>query len=605
MKFLRSLLAIVALLVASLSSNAINFSIFIDDAATIKMTANDVPVQLKNGMNNLSYSEWTNIVLEGVNPYIISEIVDEAGQEWAILSSSWSKSLYTTDEGKTFYISVRNLDETRTGSFTVTVDDATKVKAVMEGSYLEIPLKNGVNELKFDPKTETSLIITSPIYEYVIYKVTLNGVEDPGYYGNFFVPLSDGCHIDIQANYPDIDCNITFTYSDNQPGFITLLSVDGQFVDFNGTDITCKAGSQVLIYANQNYDFRAIYINGEKTQWDENNGSRMPLRIPTKGDVKIYIDANPYKVLNVYVKCTDPSQLILFNGYTVELNYVDLPSAECTIQIPENNPLLTWLPAKGCTVDAVYVDGDQLEDGRDWYGVSDGTYIEFVTSAKTTDIDFVFWVDNREGLYFFNLENAERKHYDTEVVNGYNQLSTYSAGNPLTLAWYGDNVVSGLVFINDKLQSPLYADTWNYSLQVADQDVIKLFLATDPTYCDVNFDIEDGVHPIIKKDIITTVTGTETTVLTDTQFNITSPDSMKVFVNGDEVEAQANGAYVFTVTDDTNVKIEKGDNSAVLTVAGMAAEAPVYNMQGICVGKSVDQLPAGLYIRNGRKFVVK
>ncbi len=45
--------------------------------------------------------------------------------------------------------------------------------------------------------------------------------------------------------------------------------------------------------------------------------------------------------------------------------------------------------------------------------------------------------------------------------------------------------------------------------------------------------------------------------------------------------------------------------SGVETIGAAASEAPVYNMMGVKVADSVENLPAGLYISNGRKVVVK
>lgn len=45
--------------------------------------------------------------------------------------------------------------------------------------------------------------------------------------------------------------------------------------------------------------------------------------------------------------------------------------------------------------------------------------------------------------------------------------------------------------------------------------------------------------------------------------------------------------------------------TGVAQLGADSAEAPVYNLQGIAVGKGLDKLPAGIYIVNGRKVTVK
>lgn len=604
MKILRALLLLVAVFATTISSKAINFSIFIENAATIKMTVHGNPVSLHDGLNNFNFAEYTTIELQGVNPYIISEIVDEQDMKWAILSSSWSKSLYTTDEGKTFYIAVRNLDETRTQPFTIKVDDPEKVNVVMEGSYLEVPLQAGENHLSYDPVLETGIIVTSPIYEYIIYKVTVNGIENPGYFGNFFIPLSSDALIDIEANYPDIDCNITFQYSTGEPGFLYYVTVDGQDIDFNGTSLTCKAGSQLLIYASDRYKFNSIKINGNATEWD----TGMPLRVPTRGDTEVYIDAKPYRMLDVYVQCTDPQHIELFQGYTINFDRIELNSTESVIQIREDDPLLTWRLAPGCKMEALFIDGEEVDPAKDWVGVQDGTSIQFVTSANNPDIEFVVWVDDLSILRFFNFENANRLHFDTQIKNGYNILSTYSSGNPMTLAWFGEDVVSGIVYNGDEMLYPKYQGTPNYELTLKDKDVVRIFLTTYPEISEVKFDIEEGLITRVTKDFIVPIRNTDTdiTVFKGAPISISAIDDIKVSVNGTELTANEDGNFTFDATEDfSTVVVEKAPDSGITAVGEDIRKAAIYNLQGMPVGVAAEDLPAGVYIRDGHKFVIK
>lgn len=604
MKLLRTFLLATVALCAAFTSQAIRFSIFVDDAATIHMTANNVDVTLQNGLNTFDYSEWTNIAIEGVNPYVISKILDEAGQEWAVLSNVWEKSLYTTDDGKTFFISVRNIDETRTANFTVNVDNASKVKAVLEGSYLEIPLKNGVNHFTFDPELETSLILQSTIYEYEIFQVKVNGVVDPGFYGNYFIPLSDNCVIDITADYPDTDCEVTFEFPGGNAGFVNLFEINGAPAAFDGSPIHCKAGTKLSIYASNNYDFKYVEINGVLTDWD----TGMPLVVNVKGNTNIEICALPWDVYNVYISCTNPNHIELFNGYTIELKRIEIPDTECCIQVRADNPLLTWQPASGCVIKELYIDGQKMDPTRDWWNVSEGTAIEFYTAEKDGNFDFAFWVDDRNDLRFFTFENIDRKHYDTQIKNGYNVITSYEAGNPFTLAWYGDRVTSGFVFLNEELVRPLYADTWNYELELQDEDVVKLYLTTEPEYCNVFFEYENDPQVTIIKDLVANVdkSATDMVVLAGTIFSVSSPEAIAVELNGTELTKTADGKFEFTITAVHNdVKIARTDDGAVGAINAEEADAPIFNLQGMRVNVSKDRLPAGIYISNGQKFIVK
>jgi hypothetical protein len=65
--------------------------------------------------------------------------------------------------------------------------------------------------------------------------------------------------------------------------------------------------------------------------------------------------------------------------------------------------------------------------------------------------------------------------------------------------------------------------------------------------------------------------------------------------------------YTFTVNADTSVKVSTTNGVSNISVDGNAS-SEVYNLQGIRVARSAENLnslPAGLYIVNGKKVVVK
>lgn len=602
MKFLRSILLTLAVVATALASQAITFGLSIENPEALRLFVGSNEVALHEGINIVSAPEYTNIEVKSVSPYVISRIVDENDQlQGGLTEGSWFKTIYTTDEGRTYKISVTDISKSRTATLTINVDDAAKVKATFDGSYLPIDLHDGENVLKFDPFLEQTLILQSAVYNYEFYEVRVNGIVDDGYYGTFFIPIKDGYKIDILANYPDEDCTITFKYSAEGQGFITLMTMDWQEVPFDGQSVTCKAGTTIEIYANNRYDFKGIYVNNVQQYWD----TGMPYRIVAKHDTKVYIDASPYKELTVYVECTNPDHLKLYQGYTINLQRISLPDTSCVIKVPEDDPLLTWIMQPGCTMEAVLINGIEQDPNRDWANVTDGMMIEFVTSSTDNDLNFIYWMDTRKGLQYFTFENEDRLHFDTDIKAGYNRISTYSEGNPFTLAWYGQNVVSGMVFVNDVIQQPLYEGTTNYKLNLKTNDIVKLFIGEDPQYSIVDFDIEEGADPLILRDIIREVEGDSETVLTGTLFSITPAADLKVSVDGVSLEATEKGAYEFIADkDEINVKIES-NGSSVFGLTSDTEETAIFNLQGIKVGLSSDKLPAGIYIRNGRKFVVK
>ena len=110
----------------------------------------------------------------------------------------------------------------------------------------------------------------------------------------------------------------------------------------------------------------------------------------------------------------------------------------------------------------------------------------------------------------------------------------------------------------------------------------------------------------VKKDIITEVTDLATgfSALTGTQVDITPAEgkNLNVSVNDEAITAD-NGVYSFNVTAATAVKIEEATGINSIS-SDDKADNKVYTVQGVRVN-NVKNLPAGLYIVNGKTRVVK
>ena len=87
-----------------------------------------------------------------------------------------------------------------------------------------------------------------------------------------------------------------------------------------------------------------------------------------------------------------------------------------------------------------------------------------------------------------------------------------------------------------------------------------------------------------------------------------------VKANDAAVSPDAEGRFVVPVTDDTNISIANdghvGVNDILEGENGEAVSLEVYNLQGIRVlsnasAADVRNLPAGIYIVNGKKVAIK
>lgn len=201
MKHFNKLAALGLLLAGTFTANAVNVTFRVSDPNAVQMDLNGEMTTLQAGDNKFDWPENTYVTFSGVSPYVITGITNSAGTPESIYGGMWYKSIYSSDEGQVYTISVKNLDEARTASCTVKADDPSLISATLSGTYSPVTFTEGTNTLKFDPETETTLMLSSTNYQKPLYKVTLDGTDVPSEGGTFNVPLTQGCLIDITARY--------------------------------------------------------------------------------------------------------------------------------------------------------------------------------------------------------------------------------------------------------------------------------------------------------------------------------------------------------------------------------------------------------------------
>lgn len=602
------LAALGLLLAGSLTANAINVTFRVSDADAVLMDINGTVTTLQAGNNSFNLDEYTYATFSGVSPYIITGVTNSSGTPESIYGGMWYKSIYSSDEGQVYTISVKNLDETRTASCTVKVDDPSLVDATLSGTNSPVSFTEGSNTLKFDPTTETTLTLSSTNYQKPLYKVTLDGVDVPSDGGSFNVPLTQGCVIDITAKIPAVPVNVTFTYSDEGLGALSSVAVEDQTVtDFNGTSLSMKAGQSLVLKPNSLYNITGFKINDETISWT--GGYDYTIGCVT-GDTQIYIEAHPYGTVNATLNVSDPNQITVYRGYSYQNDVMTLTGSSNAIQMPENNAMISWEVANGCYIESVKVDGSDYSGN--YLTITEGMVIDIVTKAIVMDKTAQVWIDDRSKIVnYFSLQTNTHEDLGESIKSGYNELKFYSGYVPFLLTWYTENTVVGKVYINDELQSPMYEGSNNYQLNLENLDIVKIFYAAEPVNCTVNFTVEDDLDPQVMRDVIRDVTDLTQPLncFAGTQIDINkATQAFDVKVNDQALTPLVDtGNYRFNVTEpQTDVVISK---KSTIGIGNIDAEgnvsAPVYNLQGVKVSDTLEGLPAGIYITAGKKVMVK
>ena len=595
------------------ASDAITVKLTINDVSGVTVKANYEKVPVQNGENTISVNAYSSLEVTTDEDYILESVIDDG-----VIKTSWggSATMYYYTDGDEALVNVvnRKLSDVRTGSFTMDVDDPSKVSASLMQTWKSVgQLVPGVNTVHFIPGVETALSLSAKSGGVPFYQVTKDGTEITGSYGNYEMSVAEGMNVVVKTDFPDISVPVKISYTEGGEGFINKVVVaDNEVTNFNDPDFQVHLGDRVQLYGNTaDYKFNSMVING-KTE----NYFYSPYSFVVTKETEILIDATKYTMLPYVVNVDNASAVKVVSGDYYQNNVVELVNGANNLEISSANPRLTITPADGYVIESVKVDGAVINtsyEGSKQYNVTidgENTVVDITTSAIVRDQVLVIYAEDLAPFYYSYFQNSERAYLTVE--QGYNVINyaTFEMP-PMQFALYSSLEVNPLqVYLNNALVAPTYENGSSYTLNEFDNySVLKLYVTTPELY-NVTFDIEDGVDAEVVRDMaipVDTAAGFE--ALTNTMVTVDTKGQGVVVKVNDAVQTPEEGIVSFAVTGNTNVSIAKDVVDGIEAVGAENAYR-VYNLQGIEVlrnadASAVEALPAGIYVVNGKKVVVK
>ncbi len=227
---------------------------------------------------------------------------------------------------------------------------------------------------------------------------------------------------------------------------------------------------------------------------------------------------------------------------------------------------------------------------------------------------FVFWIDDRSvATNGFTVQEGDGQPvtpFSDAIVNGYNVLTPEDFANKLRMTFFGPTgPFTTWTYKNGVKQEGQYGQPSYFVFDVAENDVVKVFLAGEPTECSVNFGGSGLASAgIIADKVVNVETSSAFACFNGTEMIITPNEgaAIEVGVNDAIIDADAEGKFVFVVNDATTNVVVNLKGSGIFSAINDAADnAEIYNLQGIRVSNDVNTLPAGVYIRGGKKILVR
>lgn len=605
-------LIILFVIIASLKANAFNITVNVDDASRVSLYLGSSKQTLTDGDNVLDVKTGDRLYFSANTGYVLKSVMNGTTAETI---SSLTSCMIGLDEAThtdaKWIVTTCPLDDVRTASCKVTVDDASKVTLGFSGTYTTYALKDGENDVKFVPEVESTFAISAKDNSVSLYSVKKNSEPVSPQYGTYRIDVVNGDKIEIQANYPDEDYSVKFNLSEKAEGFITKVQVNGVEVkNFMDDNFTVKAGSQVSITGNTNdYSLESFKVNGSDVDF---YGS---YSFMVTGPTNVDIVAHKYGNISAVLDIDDASHVTVYKGYSYYGNSVEVKTGKNTFEVPESTPVIaikandgyTLVSVSDGTTDFVERDGNSEVNVK----VTDAMNITVKTAELVRDKNAVVYVEDASVPSYMRFM---RKDYTTiDLATGYNHIPFYDGDLPFSSSFYGTSTLN--VYKNDELMEPQYTGATSYTLNVEDNDVVKFFFTKTPAIAKATVTVEgDAKELTAVKDQIKEVADFTNPIscLEDTElsFSVSDKSSVKSFtMNGTAVTPQEDGTYKVIITADSDIKVELGVASGIKSVTGSENKANnVYTTDGVLVIKNatrsqIDGLAKGIYIINGKKII--
>lgn len=600
--------------IAPQAADAFSITLNVDDASRIDVFLNG-PKDVVNGDNVFEVNDGDYLSVTTQNNVGLVSVFN--GDKAVKLDSYSSFRLKLTESeyaGAKFIVKTATLDEMRTASCKVTVDDPSKVTLRLSRTFTTVQLKSGENEVKFIPGTESTFTISPQSYNTPLYKVTRNSVAAEAEWGSYTLKnVAEGDVIDIQANYPDIDCAVKFNVNAEGVGFIKSVTVNGNEVtNYLDDNFTVKCGSTISITRNsEDYKLESFKVNGEDKTSDFYEES---YDFFVTDAATFDITAKKYATFKATVDIDDVSHATVYKGYSYYDDAFDMKNGKNEIEVSEKQPLISLVAKDGYYFTSVNDGTTEYTDNnvsKIELSVVDGMVLKVVTAAIVRDKKALVYVDNKKATNSLVFSRSDR---ETIVIGtGYNELEFYKGDSPFSVTV---SASTKKVYKNDVAVDPLYSGGSYFSFSLEDGDVVKMFFTKTPATVKADITANGGAENLsVVKDRIQPVADFSAGIscLEDTELAFSAKEGYSIkalTVDGTAATAEADGTYKVVVKADANIVVELQTASGISSVTNADASrtANVYNANGVLVLKNATpeqtaKLAKGLYIINGKKVV--
>lgn len=459
-----SKLALAAGLVFSAASAQANveFTLNIDHPDYVKVSVNWNEIEVAAGTNTMSLDNYDTFSIEARNSsqHFLQEVLVDGENQ--LSGSSFYRNQYNITEinGTNIVVHSCLVDDLRTGEFTVTVDNPSRLSYVSTDGYPSTQIK--INDLvagepytvNYIPGLNNSISFNTSGAP--LYKIIKNGDElVPDSYGNYYVSIENGMNVEVYANYPDIMSNLTFNFEGDAAGLFNRLYIYGDAsTGYAKTDVEVvdnKAqvpmGSQIVIEHKPdygNYIFNS-YTVGSKVIYSPYLTVQEYI---ISENVDINIDAVLSDPVNVTFNVTGAAGLLVNRKETNDI--LDLNEGSNNVTLYSSNLELSIKSYPTYRIESVLLNGEEKtpswDDSYRFYSydneIQEGSVITIVASPKETYKAYIT-VDDASLVVL----KRNRNQWSEETIplqNGRNELICTDGNNTFYIDASSTGYVNGV-----------------------------------------------------------------------------------------------------------------------------------------------------------------
>ena len=606
---------LMALFLLPFTASAYNIKLDIDNPDAVTVSYKNNNVEVTKGINNLEIEAYNSVSIVAADGYLITRVTttyDEnmpnSGRSYQI----WSYGDYDTD--KIWKFTTIKESEFRDGTFRLYVDNAANVSAQLGGTYLNLKLVDGWQDVPYSTTIETSLTVSHQNWSSRLYQVKKNGEPQAASGSQFNISLEGSPEIEVLSEFPDEPASIHFVFvPEDCSDFLTSVKVNGvekTREEFLAADFSVKLGDNLSITGDTN-NFRInnglIKVNGENAYCYGNWEGIITCETTIEFNVTRYETVEK----KIFVEGADHIKMYVGSYVNKDEDPIIFQEGENTYSFNTNNIQVAFDLESGYKIESITDNGNDCMQyigaySKSIYLESEGDLVIKVVEI-VKDMTLVIYVDDIEAGEYFSFQNTLREN--VSLATGYNIYKFYDGEVPFMVSWY--NTPFNNLYLNGEKQTGMWGSETSYQLSdLASGDVCKLYFTCDPQPVKVTFQNDATVGVEGEVDHITPLASfEEMQVLPGTHIKLSSTGDKSISVKVNGGEATDAKSHEITADSDTHIEIADGNLTGIegVTVNDSAADADVYNLQGVRVAAKADfeTLPAGLYIVGGEKVVKK